>query len=66
MKQIDWIEEAEEKKKRQEEFKLKHWRDQEGRLRYSSGGYQKIYYEVATSGASTPSYKVYWVSDTTA
>jgi len=57
MKQIDWIDELEKKRKRQEEFKLKHWRDQEGRLRYT-----KVYYEYATTSAATPGYKVYYHS----
>lgn len=52
MKQIDWIEEL-DKKNRQERFKEKYWRDQEGRSRYNNWKYY------STSAANGSWYKVY-------
>ena len=60
MKQIDWIEELDKKKR--SEFIL----DNRGRLRLGAvdkKGWTTVYYEKATSSASTPSYKIYY--DTT-
>lgn len=62
MKQIDWVEEL-EKRKKKEEFKNKYWRDQEGKLRYSTV-HKTIWFDYATGGAATPGYKTYYWNTT--